>query len=67
MADLHDIGRALYGNRWQSALARDIGVTSRTVRRWAAGDPIPQGVWPDVLTLARARRAKIDKVIESLS
>jgi hypothetical protein len=35
---LKDKGRALYGERWQSALARDLGVTDRTMRRWLAGD-----------------------------
>ena len=33
-------GRALYGPNqpWQSALARDLGVSDRTVRRWISGD-----------------------------
>jgi len=36
------VGAALYGPRWQSELARDLGVSDRTVRRWAAGEqPIP--------------------------
>ena len=30
-------GEALYGERWQSPLARDLGVTSRAVRHWCAG------------------------------
>lgn len=36
-AKLKEIGELLYGDRWQSALARDLEVTDRTVRRWAAG------------------------------
>lgn len=32
--DLAQCGRALYGGRWRSALARAIGVSDRTVRRW---------------------------------
>lgn len=30
-------GRALYGERWQTPLAHDLGVVDRTVRRWRAG------------------------------
>ncbi len=34
----------LYGrHRWQTALARELQVNDRTVRRWAAGaSPVPQ-------------------------
>lgn len=39
--DITAIGNYLYGQRWQSALARDLGINSRTVRRWAAGDSKP--------------------------
>jgi len=39
--ELAEQGRLLYGDRWQSAVARDLGVADRTVRRWAAGvEPI---------------------------
>lgn len=34
-----------FGPQWQSALARHLGITSRTVRRWVSGDtPIPPWV-----------------------
>lgn len=36
-ADLRRAGEALYGVQWQTALARDLGIADRTVRRWAAG------------------------------
>lgn len=36
-ADLRRAGEALYGPQWQTALARDLGIADRTVRRWAAG------------------------------
>lgn len=35
--DLRAAGELLYGPRWQTALARDLNVADRTVRRWAAG------------------------------
>lgn len=35
----------LWGRNWQGPLARALGVSDRTVRRWASGDaPIPDGV-----------------------
>jgi hypothetical protein len=36
--ELADAGRALYGDRWQTPLARDLHVTDRTVRRWLVGE-----------------------------
>lgn len=36
------VGRALHGERWQSGLARSLGVSGRQMRRWVAGDaPVP--------------------------
>ena len=37
-------GRALYGQLWQSALARDLGVNDRTMRRWVAGHEPPETI-----------------------
>lgn len=49
-------GRALYGNRWQTNLAMDLGVHPRTVRGWAAGDrPIPPGQWRYITALLQQR------------
>lgn len=40
--ELEQAGRLLFGDVWQTALARALRTTPRTVRRWAAGDaPIP--------------------------
>ena len=36
--ELRAAGEALYGARWQTALARALRVDARTVRKWAAGD-----------------------------
>lgn len=30
------VGEAMYGDRWQTPLAQDLGVTPRTVRNWCA-------------------------------
>lgn len=54
-ARLATIGEALYGPRWQSALARLLGVDDRTVRRWLAADrAIPEGAAEVLERLAKA-------------
>lgn len=47
--ELAEAGRALYGGRWQTALAHDLHVTDRTIRRWLVGAfPIPATVKAEV-------------------
>lgn len=60
---IHDIGSLLYGPHWQTPLADALGVTSRTVRRWAAGehDP-PAGVWDDIGDLVSARIEALEAI-----
>lgn len=53
---LTTIYSALYGPGWRSALARDLDINERTVRRWLAGqNPVPEWV-PDALIAAQERR-----------
>ncbi len=53
---LHAAGAALYGPRWQSDLARDLGVSIRTMQRWAAGQiSPPRGIYVDLLRLVSRR------------
>ena len=60
-------GVALYGERWQSELSRDLDVTDRTIRRWLAGDqPVPSGVAVDLLRLVTERASDIDELIPML-
>lgn len=50
-------GMLLYGERWQSDLARAIGVSDRSVRGWVAGErKPPAGVWADIASLLRQRQ-----------
>lgn len=64
---LHDCGVALYGPLWQSALARDLGVSDRTMPRWYAGtyDP-PVGIYVDLLRLTQERAATLDGLADRL-
>lgn len=60
---LADTGRALFGERWQSELARSLDVNDRQVRRWVAGeyDP-PAGVYTDLLRLVIERMGALEQV-----
>lgn len=60
---LVESGEALYGQQWQSALARDLGVADRTVRRWVAGtSEVPAGLYVDLLRLTQERAALLDSL-----
>jgi hypothetical protein len=64
---LVECGEALYGPQWQSALARDLGVADRTMRRWVAGTTdVPSGLYPDLLRLTQERAAVLDALAPRL-
>jgi hypothetical protein len=64
---LREAGLALYGDIWQSALARALGVNVRSVRRWTTGEQRPHlGVWRDICNLARQRKQQLTTVIAQL-
>jgi transcriptional regulator with XRE-family HTH domain len=55
-AALEKIGPSLFGSAWQSDLARALGVTDRTVRRWFAGEHVmSRETWEEVAKLAGRR------------
>lgn len=61
---LAECGEALYGPRWQSDMARGLGVSDRTMRRWVAGThDVPRGVYTDLLRLTQERA----ELLESLA
>jgi len=56
-------GEALFGSRWQTDLAKAIGVNDRTVRRWALKEEVPsQGVLDDLLPLFDRHVAEFDRI-----
>lgn len=64
---LVECGEAMYGQQWQSALARDLGVADRTVRRWVAGtSEVPAGLYVDLLRLTQERAAALDALAPRL-
>ena len=67
-ANLRAVGEALYGERWQSSLSRDLDVAVRTVQRWDAGDRgIPAALTVELQQLLKQRRIDIDNLLHSLS
>lgn len=61
-------GKALYGERWQTDLARDLGLSdARRIRQWMAGErPIPQGIAKELIDLLASRKLLIDETLASL-
>jgi len=64
---LRRCGEALYGSRWQSDLARALGVGDRRVREWAAGERrTPSGVWTGIASLLQQRQADVSELLREL-
>jgi hypothetical protein len=64
---LREAGEALYGPRWQSELSRELGVTDRTMRRWAAGEfSIPEAVSAELRDILKAKGAALARVRRKL-
>ena len=43
--ELRQIGEKMYPGRWQTQLGRDLGISVRQMRRYAAGEtPVPEPV-----------------------
>lgn len=64
---LRRVGAALYGSRWQAALAGDLGVNDRTMRRWVSGEwPVPERAWGELRQLVTQRRDHLVEVAADL-
>lgn len=61
-------GQALYGERWQTDLARDLGLSdARRIRQWLSGDrPIPAGIWNELSALMKSRSTEIALVADRI-
>lgn len=57
---LESIGQALYGERWQTGMSRDLEISDRQMRRWVAGAKIPPGVFVDLMRIMQERAAILD-------
>lgn len=64
---LIDVGRALWGERWQTEMARALQVSDRTIRGWAAGErPTPPGIFVDLLRIVIERQALLDDLVAKI-
>jgi len=68
VALLSRIGEALYGDRWQTQLARALGISSRTVRRWVLYEAqIPWPLLHEILpSLFQAKAQQLTQVCDEL-
>lgn len=61
-------GQALFGDNWQTPIARELGVSDRSVRYWTKGvHAIPPGVVADLVKILRARGRKMDALAAELA
>ena len=64
---LTQAGIALYGRSWQTPLAEALDVAPRTMRAWAAGSRLPDGVAMEIVGLLREERAARARLEEQLT
>ena len=61
------VGELLFGERYQSEMARAVGLSDRQVRRIHAGErPVPGPLAHDLMALLLEKRRRIDTVLERL-
>lgn len=53
-------GEALWGPRWQTDLSEALDVSDRQVRRWISGNPIPPGVFVDLMRIMQERAQTLE-------
>lgn len=58
-------GKAAFGERWQTDMARALGVSDRAVRNWVAGKyQLPATLSADVKIILEQRRTEIEEAIK---
>lgn len=64
-AELAQFGNAIFGEQWQSAMARTLGLSdSSRVREWLSGKRrIPVSVWAELGALLRKRQKTVEEVL----
>lgn len=64
---LEQVGRALYGEQWQTPLARALEMSDRSLRYMANGERgIHAGIAKDLLAIVMHRGAELGKVAKTL-
>lgn len=61
------VGKSLYGGQWQTALARDLDISERSVRYFITGErAIHAGIVKDLLELVEESEAELHEVAKVL-
>lgn len=64
---LHRIGRAIWGEHWQTSMAAAFDVRDRTVRYWLSGRyEVPADVWRELLARLEAKADDVSGAIAAL-
>ncbi|MGP5631343.1 MULTISPECIES: hypothetical protein [Psychrobacter] len=64
---LEQSGQLLYGDQWQSNLARELSIDSRRVRQWLSGTtPVSPWVGGEILQLLKNNQSQINQFIEKM-
>jgi hypothetical protein len=65
---LRRVGEALYGERWQNALAHELQINERTMRRWLSGAwDVPTERLAELRELVIQRRGRLDQLAQELA
>jgi hypothetical protein len=61
-------GEILFGpSHWQNDFSKALGLKStRRIRQWLSGDPLPASLREDVIKLLEDRKMKLEKVLNSI-
>ena len=65
---IREAGEALFGPRWQSDVARLLGVLNVRVRDWQAGRrPVPADVWTPLAKALKDNAKKSERLAEKIA
>lgn len=65
---LTEAGRLLYGDQWQSNMARDLNIDSRRVRQWLSGtSPVSPWVATELQALLDKKQFNINQFLGSMN
>ena len=65
-AELEKCGSLLYGDRWQTEMAKNLGfANSRIIRYWLTRERhIPSYIWKKLVGLIKEKQTALDKLLE---
>lgn len=65
---LEQAGRLLYGDQWQSNLARDLSIDSRRIRQWVSGErSVSEWVLVEVRALLDKKQFNINQFLSAIN